>query len=57
MVLELAAQQIDYLNQQDNQLLSRANAADEEHRGVHAELESTKARLVQTNASDGKGEF
>ena len=43
MTLELAAQQIDYLNQQLNQLLTRANAADEEHRRVHAELEGTKA--------------
>ena len=43
--------------QQLNQLLTRANAADEEHRRVHAELESTKAQLVQTNVGGGKGEF
>ena len=57
MTLELAAQRIDYLNQQLNQLLTRANAADEEHRQVHAELEGTKAQLAQVSAGGGKGEF
>ena len=55
MTLELAVQQIEALIQQVNQLVTRANAADEEHRRVHAELESTKIQLA--HAGGGKGEF
>ena len=56
MTLELAAQQIEALIQQVNQLMTRAKTADEEHRRVHAELEGTKAQLA-AHAGSGKGEF
>ena len=40
-----------------NQLMSRTDAADAEHRAMHAELEQTKAQLAQANAAGGRGEF
>ena len=52
-----AKQIIEQLQSQVTQLTTRANAADEEHRRIHAELERSKIQLIQANASNGKGEF
>ena len=51
------SQYIEHLTSSITQLTTRANAADEEHRRMHAELEQTKAQLTQANAAGGKGEF
>jgi hypothetical protein len=53
---QMAAQHTTMVTQ-INQLMSRADAADAEHRRMHAELEQTKAQLTQANAAGGRGEF
>ena len=55
--IDQMAAQVHQLTDQITQLLTRANAADEEHRRMHAELEHNKAQLTQANASGGKGDF
>jgi len=57
MTWEQAQPPVHQTAAQITQLMTRANAADEEHRRMHAELEHTKAQLTQANASGGKGEF
>ena len=57
MTWEQAQPHLDQMSAQITQLMARANAADEEHRRMHAELEHAKAQLTQANASGGKGEF
>ena len=54
---EQAQPYLDTMATQINQLMSRADAADAEHRAMHAELEQTKAQLAQANAAGGRGEF
>jgi hypothetical protein len=54
---EQAQPYLDTMATQINQLMSRADAADAEHRRIHAELEQTKAQLTQANAAGGRGEF
>ena len=48
--LEAAAQMIDHLTQQVNQLMTRATSADEEHKQMHMELVKTQGQLAQANA-------
>ena len=54
--LEQATQLIDQLNQQVNQLMTRATSADEEHKQMHMELVKTQGQLAQANTG-GKSEF
>jgi len=52
---DMKQQLIEQMTQQITQLTARANAADEEHRRVHTELERTQAQLTQGNATGGSG--
>ncbi len=55
MTWEQLQPHMDQMPTQITQLTTRVNAADEEHRRMHAELEQTKAQLTQANAAGGGG--